>query len=68
MTEEYIITDIDGNVDKYIVKTEEELIDIVESGMIASIIHINNGKIEYADVDSNNKIIWKEPESKESFY
>ncbi len=60
---EYIL--IEDDLEVYTQKfNEEEIPDMLNSGFVIAIMRLNNRKIEYANLDENKSVIWKEPITK----
>lgn len=60
---EYIL--IEDNLEVYKQElNEEEIPDMLSSGFVVAVLRLNTGKIEYASLDENNNVSWKEPITK----
>lgn len=44
---------------------EDEILPLLDSGFVVAVLRLNNGKIEYADINYETESFeWKEPELK----
>ena len=63
--EKYMVVGYDKEVYRRTFCCKDEIIDILEEGLVSAVIRLKHGKLEYAtikcaDIDDDVKIIWRE--------
>lgn len=64
--EKYMVVGYDKDVYKRTFNCEDEIIDILEEGLVSAVIRLKHGKLEYAtikwttNIDDDVEIIWRE--------